>query len=247
MPALPLLWRAPLARARALTGLRAALVSGDPAALTAAVEVIDGAVSAALRALALPRGVIARIEVADFGRGWAGRKLADCHLLFDRSVLARRLDAARYPDDTLRTWTHESLHARQSFTGEYARFAATTSGYEEGLAEALARLVLRAGNDMHIRDESYAYFTGAYRALAVAVGVEEEALLRNLWRAAPGDVRAVFVDTVDDSRRAAGSPPFTTAERGRLQAIGDTLFATNRAALASDVRMLIQTWRVVFR
>ena len=182
----------------------------------------------------------------DFGRGWFGRKMPDCHLMFDRGRLLQAIRAPVSRDDVIRTWVHESLHGRQPYSRDHRQEADRWPGHEEGLAEGLARTLTGGIADMDIGTGSYAYYVAVYEALADVAGIDPERVLRGVWQAAPGDVRATLIDTVDTLRQDAWGRPLMAVQRQRLRALADTAFATERAKwLAGDRQALVRTWRVV--
>ena len=99
----PPLWRDARERTRRLEAIAAAIHSGNAEALHAAVAHVDETVIAGLGVLGLPRGPMARLAIDDFGRGWIGRKMPDCHLLFDRGRLLRAIGAPTGRDEVIRT------------------------------------------------------------------------------------------------------------------------------------------------
>jgi hypothetical protein len=135
------LWTDVEERRSALEAILAAWEEGA-ADLPARVARVDRAVVAALEVLGLPRGPVRAVLVEASSRGWAGRKLPDCAIVLDALVLHSNLRLVNRPDSVIRTWLHESVHARQPYGPEAIRANRGFRGYEEGLAEGLARLVV---------------------------------------------------------------------------------------------------------
>jgi hypothetical protein len=67
------------------------------------------------------------------------------------------VDLARGPDSTIRTWVHESIHGRRSYADDHLAEYRTWSGYEEGLAEGLARIVTRGRAGLDPFQPTYNY------------------------------------------------------------------------------------------
>ena len=107
--------------ARYRAQVTAALLEADPgsAAGLTARDAIDAAVVEILAAVGLPRGPINGLVVEHVGRNWFGRKAADCRLLIDAGAFAT-LPVDRRPDSLIRTWIHESIHARQAYVAHSA-------------------------------------------------------------------------------------------------------------------------------
>lgn len=121
-------------------------------------------------------------------------------------------------------------------------------GYEEGLVEGLAQLVMRERAGMSPLDVSYPYYVAAYRAVAAVMGIDLEALWRALWVYPTGGVRREFVDVIDRMRSHALGQAMTQRQRDRLQALADRAFASGLSgAAAPEQAMLERTFRVVFR
>jgi hypothetical protein len=208
------------------------------------VDRVDQAVTAGLNALGLPRGPVRTVEVQRVGRGWAGRKFADSRLLFDGDVMRQVVRVQGEADDFFRTWVHESLHARQAFSREALAEVRPHQGYEEGMVEALARLVTREKGGMRPLELSYAYYVAAYQALPAAAGIDAERWLRSLWQNRTGEVRASFVDVLDGSRWRTVGERLTETQRRRVRAIADQVFSTARINYPPTVDELESLWRI---
>jgi hypothetical protein len=227
----------------------AAAVVADPGALDRAVRRVDAAVVDGLRALGLPRGPVRRVSL-DAGFDVvapSGRKQADCTLVINGNLLEALLADPRGPDTTFRTWIHESIHARQPFAAGHESEYRRHRGYEEGLAEGLARLVVRVKAGMDPRESSYQYYITAYRGLTRAFDIDLEQLWRRLWARPLGQVRASFVHGVDDLRAERTGDGFAAVQRERLLAIADRLFDSDRANHLGDEDAMMRLWRTVAR
>lgn len=73
----------------------------------------------------------------------------------------------------LKTWVHESIHARQLYVPGHTREYSQFSGYEEGLAEGLARLIVQGKAGMVPPGQSYRWYVEAYRGAAGVFGIDE--------------------------------------------------------------------------
>ena len=170
--------------------------------------------------------------------------MPDCRVQLDAARLRRSIE--ELADDIIRTWVHESLHARLPFSPRHVQESRLTRGYEEGMVEGLARALTGDVSGMEIREHAYEYYVSVYRALADALGIDTGRLLRSLWQVAPGEVRAAFVDRVVRLALEAGRPPLASAQRERLQALADTMFASSRGErLTGNMPALVATWRTV--
>lgn len=222
-----------------------AAAANDPAALERAVRRVDVAVVDGLRALGLPRGPVRRVSLdatlAIFAP--SGKKQADCTLIINGSLLETLLPDPRGPDTTFRTWVHESIHARQPFGAAHASEYRRQRGFEEGLAEGLARVVTRAKAGMDPRESSYQYYVTAYRSLARAFDLDLEQVWRRLWTRPLGAVRASFVDVVDDLRAERTRDRFTATQRGRLLVIADRVFDSDRVSRIGSEDAMMPLWR----
>ena len=245
---LPLLWRDPQEWERRLRPLVTALRQGDAASVQATVAQIDDAVVAGLSAFGLPRGPVGELIMNDFGGYFLAQKLPECPIRFDRSLLQRAVEDLGMVDDVIRTWVHESLHARRNFADEHEWVARHWAGYEEGLVEGLARIVCRDIAGMSVSEDAYAHYVAAHRALSEVLEVPAERLLRDLWEAAPGDVRGAFVDTVDRLWRELQRAPLARGQRQLVRSLGDRMFHTDRRRdPPGDVQIYVRTWRVALR
>jgi hypothetical protein len=225
--------------------LEAVVSAGKPTART--IERVDRAVVEGLEVIGLPRGPVREVRIEDARIGLAGRKEPDCSIALAGDGLRHVVRNRNRPDTAFRTWVHESLHARQPYAvgawSEYRRF----EGYEEGLAEGLARVICREKAGMNPIQVSYDYYVAAYRALALAFETSVERLWRELWQHATGAVRAAFVDVVDAAHRRQSGTALRATERSRLAGQADAIFGTDRLRNRPDESVLVQTWRLAFR
>jgi len=164
-----LIWIDARARHDAIAAILTASERNSPD-LRRHVARVDEAVSAALAALGLPRGLVVAVEIHEVIALWSGRKVPDCRLLFNGPALRHMLYQERNPDDILRSWVHESLHGRLPFHAEAATEARLHTGYEEGMVEGLARYVVRDMAGLRPLERSYRFYVAAFEALASLLG-----------------------------------------------------------------------------
>jgi hypothetical protein len=239
------LWSDADERRRAIQDL-VDLLGSDDVRARSAVDRIDRAVAEALHLLALPRAPIRQVEIVA-GPGPLGQKWPDCTLQLNGDRMRALLTVPRGPDTTFRTWVHESIHGRQPFTAPYRTEYAQTPGYEEGLAEGLARFVVREQGGLDPIQPSYNYYVAAYRTAAQAVGIDAEQLWRLLFRAAPGTVRGDFTGAADALRQARSLAAFTAGQRRNLLVAADRMFGLDRLNAVPNEDAMIQMWRVALR
>ena len=203
------IWESLAERLRFIGEVLDAETDGDIPRMQQGLGQIDTAITEALDLLGLPRGPIDELAPA-WGKRYAGRKLPDCTLQINIDIMRRMSAFERGPDTTFRTWVHESIHGRQPYADGHRQEYDAWSGYEEGLAEALSRLVVRkhAGLDP-IEPRDYHYFLPAYQTLSEAMKIEYEALIRALWTRPAGPVARE--EPLDRHRVRRGLPPFAVA------------------------------------
>jgi hypothetical protein len=90
----------------------------------------------------------------------------------------------------------------------------------------------------------YDFYVSAYRTLAVALTVEAERLLRDLWTYPAGDVRAAFPTVVE--RILTGEQSLSRLQRARLVMFAERHFSTERINDQPDEPTLLLAWRSVF-
>jgi len=237
------IWESLAERLRFIGEVLDAETDGDIPRMQQGLGQIDTAITEALDLLGLPRGPIDELAPA-WGKRYAGRKLPDCTLQINIDIMRRMSAFERGPDTTFRTWVHESIHGRQPYADGHRQEYDAWSGYEEGLAEALSRLVVRkhAGLDP-IEPRDYHYFLPAYQTLSEAMKIEYEALIRALWTRPAGRVRTGLVAAVDDLRRAQSLPPLTESQRVSIARAGDLSFATVNLSRAPTRTTMLTLWR----
>jgi hypothetical protein len=149
------------------------------------------------------------------------------------------------PDTSLRTWVHESLHARQPYAPTYHAEYAAAAGYEEGMVEGLARHILRhhAGTDAFVG--TFDYYVAAYTALAQVFDIRVEGLWMRLWQEPPGRVREAFPYVLRDLAGNPGGRAVTDAVLQRVRAVADSVFAATRGGQAANPLELARVWRLV--
>jgi hypothetical protein len=237
------IWEDPVERLRIVDEILDADVVGDLERLMSGLDRIDSAITEALNLLGLPRGPINNLEpVRD--RRYAGRKLPSCTLQINVDVMRRMSAFERGPDTTFRTWVHESIHGRHSFADSHQQEYSSWSGYEEGLAEALARLVVRghAGLDP-IEPRDYDYFLAAYQTLSESMNIECETLLRTLWELPTGRIRSGLVHVIDQLRRTQSLGPLSSVQRATVAIVADRSFATANLSRRPDQTTMLTLWR----
>jgi hypothetical protein len=185
------------------------------------------------------------IQVEPIGRGWLGRKTLDCSMRFDSDVL-RLIPSSDRPDVLFQTWAHESLHARLPYSIEAHAEQREFRGFEEGLAESLARLVMRKAG-ISPPQSSYTFYVAAYRVLASQLGGGAEQLLRELWKYPTGNVRAAFPAGVGRLWRDMAGHSLTTEQTMRLRRVADRLLSTSRQRDEPDEGVMARLWESVFR
>lgn len=238
------LWGDPAARREALLAIVEAWEAGSPV-LQSAIRRVDGAVEDGLAALGLPRGPVSDVRIEGMRPGLYGQKLRDCTIILVADYLRAFLRERAQADRVFRTWLHESLHARQPYASNAAAEYRVFRGYEEGLVEGLTQVVLTAAG-ITVADVPFGAYVAAYGALARAAGIESEALLRALWRHPAGDVRQNLATVVSRLREQVTGASITPEAHGRMRALGDSLFATDRAGHAPDPAALVALWRRAF-
>jgi hypothetical protein len=207
-----------------------------------AVAEVDEAVVAGLRALSLLRGPVREVRLESIGRGWLGRKEPECILRFDELVL-RALPVQERADRVFKTWVHESIHARALPVVGAAAERRDLRGYEEGLAEGLARLIVHDKAGIPSLEAAYTYYVDAYRTLATALGIEVEWLWHELWTYAPGEVRGGFPEMLGRCL----DPSSSAAVRLRLMARADTVFQTGRLRDVPAPDILLRGWMEILQ
>jgi hypothetical protein len=222
-------------RHRIIATIADALSTGNDTEVV--VKRVDDSIAAGLAALGLPRGPVQSVRIEQQWQGWRGRKRPDCLLLISGEDIRDAVRRGR-PDTIVRTWVHESLHARQPFAAtahtEYAAFR----GYEEGLVESLTRNVLdRAGIDIPVA--AFEYYVEAYRALAAELDTDADDLCRKLWQLGPGHVRSGLLHIIEATanNRFRFSGP-------RFMRIADQLMSSTRRNDEPDLHILRTTWRL---
>ncbi len=236
------LWGDAAERRAALEAVLRAWETGNPN-LGALVARIDAAVEAGLRALGLPRGPVRGVRIEDFDMRWFGRKHPDSTLLIDGNGMRQMILARGQPDSIFRTWIHESLHARQPYTPTSVSEYRDYCGYEEGMVEGLTRSVVLVGAGIDAAPGPFDYYVEAYRSLAVVVGLDVEAIWRDLWMHPMGAVRSVLPAVVDQRWRDVNGPGIL--QRERLMGVANRLFSRTRRNDMPDSAMMAALWRTV--
>lgn len=156
------------------------------------------------------------------------------------------LDGMLRADSLLKTWIHESIHGRQPYAPGFADEWRLHRGFEEGLAEGLARIIaVELG--LRLVLASYNYYVAAYQSLATVLEIPIEALLRRLWEIAAGRVAANFVMGVEDVIARYGRSGLAPFQRVRLFARARNVFGTANSVQSPDGDALLGEWREVLR
>lgn len=178
--------------------------------------------------------------------GRHGAKFPSCLLVLSGNYARSMFEIHNRPDSIFRTWIHESLHARQPFTAEeFLAEADEFKGYEEGLVEGLARIVVREKAAMETVDLAYDRYVRAYRTLAGILGTPPEHLWRELWAAGNGHVRAAFPAAIAGQLRSTRGQPLTAGAAAEMHQAADLLFATGRENEDLTDSQMERIWRSV--
>jgi hypothetical protein len=163
--------------------------------------------------------------------------------LIDRCV---RADGA--PDDVVRTWLHESIHARRPFAPTYRDESRLAAGYEEGPAEGLARRIMRAQPGMQTIEHAYGRYVAAYETLAARLPCAPDLLWRHLWQSPAGAVRHAFPGVVADLWLAGTGRRLSDRQRILIGSRADVAFGTAQAlADRFDAEQLDDGWARALR
>jgi hypothetical protein len=229
--------------ARRRARLTSDLLQSDPStpASVQARDTIDAGVVEILAAAGLPRGPINGPVTDHQGRGWFGRKLPDCTLIIDTVSFLLSPEADR-ADSLLKTWIHESIHARNPYAPGFHREWHRACGYEEGLAEGLARLI---ADELGLRPTPgrYDFYVSAHRTLAAVIAVDLDILLRSLWAYPAGEVSAAFPEVIERILTAGRST--TRLQRAPLVLFSERHFSTARMNDRPDEQTLLRAWRSI--
>jgi hypothetical protein len=235
------IWADTAERARALQAILDAVEGrGD---LHAALRRVDSAVESGLAALGLRRGAVPAVLLEAGQPAWAGLTDADATIHLAGTSL-RALVSRGAPDEFFRTWVHESLHAR----GPRLVVAETAvPGYEEGMAEGLARRVLLKHASVPRIEGGFDHYVAGYETLAEVLGLDVEHLWRRLWEVPRGEVRARFVGAVEALRTAGGQGTLSVEQEARLRGAADSVFLRERAHDRPNSDQLSTLWRLALR
>jgi len=147
------------------------------------------------------------------------------------------------PDSLIRTWFHESIHARRPYAPSFGAEWKQVRGFEEGLAEGLTRLTVVERLGLTPVLTSFHFYVAAYRALATALDIDVEQLWRALWLIPPGGLSAGFVPTVERILKLHGREQLGSVQSKRLAALASLPFGTARASDQPDEAALVDFWR----
>jgi hypothetical protein len=205
-------------------------------------DAIDAAVVEILATAGLPRGPINGPIVDRFNRGWFGRKVEDCRLLIDVETFASWPDEVQ-PDVLLKTWMHESLHARLPYSPGFSREWREAAGYEEGMVEGLAHLLAVDGLGLRSTVSTHRFYVTAYRSLAEVLRIDVERLWRALWGLPAGDLQPKFLPMVGRILREQRQQQLGSAQLARLAVLGARYFGTDRMHESPDEQVMMSMWR----
>lgn len=231
-------WGDPAQRSRMLREILSADIAGDAQRLRSALVAVDGAVTDGMAALGCPRGMVRSVTLQALA-GDLGLKRRTCDLVIGRDGLASAV--ARYPDDAILTWVHESIHGRTGPWTLITTASITCPGYEEGLAEGLAQMIARSAA-LNVPLPAYAHYVRGYELLAEELGADVDALYRRLWRAGLDDLRDRFNAVVVAMERARGRH-LTVAERATVRQTADALFHESRQDDSPDDAVIRVAWK----
>jgi hypothetical protein len=226
--------------------LSAILAASDSALRTRALRAVDDAITSGMAALGFPRAPVRSLSlVLPRLPGQMGIKLATCDLQIGRPSLQNALGPGGFPDEVVETWVHESVHGRLFPWSRDLSRERLFRGFEEGLAEGIARLVSRQAGFIPGLP-TYGRYVQTYEALADVIGVTVEAIYRRLYVLSYGSVMARFSAEIDALRVESGAPRLTAEQRGRLELAARQLFDARLAQQSAAPRHRTharQTWR----
>lgn len=189
-----------------------------------ALQAVDDAVTSGMAALGFQRAPVRSLSLVVPSRpDTAGQKYSSCDLQISRTAMRRELGPGGAPDGPVETWIHESVHGRRFPWGTNLHAESMSLGFEEGLAEGVARLMSRQAGFVPGLP-IYGRYVQAYEELAYVLEVSPETIYRGLYRLANGSVMDGFVSEVDAIRQTAGAPPMAPEQRGRLERTARRLF-----------------------
>lgn len=210
------------------------------------IRLVDTVVLEILDAVDLPRGPdVQGPFVETLGRGWAGRKAPDCRIVIDAEAF-HDLEGVQRADSVLKTWLHESIHGRQPYALGFAEEWRLYRGFEEGLAEGLARAI---ASELELQPvlAGFNYYVAAYQTLAGALNIPVEVLWRRLWQCRVGEVANGFSTAVADVIVDSGGDSPSSLQRARLFARARNIFGTHNSVQLPDEQLLLKTWHEVLR
>lgn len=234
------LWCSADVRRAALENIAGLWTMGETMEALEAARAVDTSVADGLRALGFSRGPVV-VQIAAQSRGEHGVKTHTCVLVISVNYLIGMLRSGGKPDSVFRTWVHESIHARIPFPAsfyedEWKRW----KGYEEGLAEGLARLITRNWARMDPLNLAYDGYVRAYRALARALGVDIGLIWGSLYGHRNGQVRDRLPTVVGRVRSDAGG---RLLDPSRVLSVADELFDSARDESVVRSSDMVNRWR----
>ncbi len=213
---------------------------GDLEGALGAASAVDATIAAGLRALGFERGPVT-VRLAAQSGAEHGAKTHTCDLIVAVRYLISMLRPGGKADSVFRTWVHESVHARAPFPASfYEDEWRQWKGYEEGLAEGLARLITRDKARMDPLSFAYDGYVRAYRSLARSLGVSVELLWTLLYAHRNGRVRAALPEVVRRIRFEQGT---AEPDPRRLLSTADRVFHSAEAESSVRSSEIDEGWR----
>jgi hypothetical protein len=207
------------------------------------VTQIDDYVADLLAGVGLPRGEIRGIAIDWDLLDAHGAKTPSCLIRLGATYLSEALTEWDSPDEVMRTWIHESLHARQPFASHYRSELGPHKGYEEGLVIGLADAIARGLLGLEIEAAEEEHYARAYRALAAVIKCDPVDLWAGLWQWPTGAIRGHFVDFLGTLWQTQAGQPLGSREREKLQPVADHLFGSYAAPRDLAEPQLMTMWQ----
>lgn len=186
------------------------------------VDFMDNAIVDSLLQLKLPRGLTNSRRIEDMRH--RGEKEPTCNLLLSYQLILDVLDVSQNTDTLVHVWIHESIRARDAFTPDYLLEYERHMGYEDGLAEVLARWVTVEKGGLAPDLSAYNYYVQGYAVLAKALGTTPDVLCKELFLFQPGEVRKRLPEAIDQIRQKTKLKHLTRAQCARIRSVMDAIF-----------------------
>lgn len=150
-------------------------------------------------------------------------------------------------DSVVRTWVQELVHVRAVIPDDYWLETHHFTGYEEGLAEGVARLLVIQDAGMHPLLGPYSHYAYAYGQLAAVLEVPPKQLFSRLWVAPMGRVREWFPEVVRSILEDKGRLVLDERRARHLREIADDLFDESKTRAPVDLEALQSGWEEALR